>query len=182
VEFFRIKTSPCTHDDSANPISPNAGKFPYGTMCNLTCSVEQGPFSPMRAGSANNIYVIPAPEKITFGMATLLMAACCIPAILSLISMWNKIIEINWKRRFANRAEDNPIEDTNGATVQQMHRVNHLIRLILSAMEIPIFSAAVLSILILGEMNFFSPQVSYQTEPVAAIGRCLPLFIVNSDH
>lgn len=140
-------------------------------MCNLTCSVEQGPFSPMRVGSANNIYVIPAPEKMPFRIATLLMASCCIPAILSLIAMWNKILEINWKTRLGDGDNDTPIEGTNGATTAQMQRVNHYIRSIIIAMEIPIFAAAVLFLLILGEMNFFSRQVMYQNEPVAAIGR-----------
>jgi hypothetical protein len=51
----------------------------------------------MRQRAQNNIYVVPAPEKLTFGTATLLAAACCIPAILSLVSMWNKILEINCK-------------------------------------------------------------------------------------
>jgi len=174
VEFFRVQTSDCTHDDSGNPISPDAGKFSYGTTCGLTCSVEQGPYSPMRGGSVNNIYVIPAPDKLTFDTATLLAAACCIPAILSLVSMWNKILDINWKTRFGDGNEDDridePIEGTNGATIGMIKRVNTLIRLLLSAVEIPVFGAAVLAILIIGERNFFSSQVLYQTEPIASIG------------
>ena len=129
----------------------------------------------MRGGSANNIYVIPAPDKLTFGTATLLAAACCIPAILSLISMWNKILEINWKARFGHGDEDErvdePIEGTNSATIGKMREVNALVRLFLSAVEIPVFGAAVLAILIIGERNFFSLQVKYQTEPIASIGR-----------
>lgn len=166
------------YDDSGNPISSDPGQFPYNTtydtMCGLTCSVQLGPYSPMRGGSANNIYVIPAPDKLTFNMATLIAAACCIPAILSLVSMWNKILEINWKTRFGNRDEneriDEPIEGTNGATIEKMRSVNALVRLFVSAVEIPVFGAAVLAILILGEWNFFSPQVKYQTEPIASIG------------
>ena len=175
VEFFRIKTTPCIHDDSGNPIPSNPHYFPYviAPSCGLTCSISGGPFSPIRQGSANNIYVIPAPERLTFGMATLLAAACCIPAILSLVSMWNKILEINWKSRNASRDENTqtPIEGTNGATIETMTRVNTLIRRFLSVVEIPVFSAAVLFILVLGELNFFSRQVSYQTEPIVSIGR-----------
>jgi hypothetical protein len=175
VGFFRIKTSDCTHDEAGRPISPDARDFPYGTRCGLTCSVEQGPYSPMRRGSANNIYVIPAPDKLTFGTATLLAAACCIPAILSLLSMWNKILEINWKTRFGDRDEeervDEPIAGTNGATIEKMKGVNNLVRLFLNAVEIPVFVAAVLAILIIGERNFFSPPVRHQTEPIASIGR-----------
>jgi hypothetical protein len=176
VEFFRLQTFACTHDDSGNPISPDAGEFPYGnTTCGLTCSVNQGPFSPMRGGSANNIYVIPAPDKLTFNMATLLAAACCIPAVLLLITMWNKILEINWRNTFGRRDRDKridePIEGTNGATIEKMRGVNDLIKKFLSAVEVPVFGGAVLAIVIIGERNFFSSQVYYQTEPIAAIGR-----------
>jgi hypothetical protein len=175
VEFYRIKTSDCTHDDSGNPMSLNAANYPYEDMpkCGLTCSIEEGPHSPLRDGSVNNIYVIPAPDKLTFGTATLLAAACCIPAILSLIFMWDKILEINWKTRFGDKDDrsDELIEGTNGATIGKMKGVNDMIRFFLSVVEIPLFGGAVLAILIIGETNFFSPQVSYETEPIASIGR-----------
>lgn len=176
VEFFRIETSNCTYNVYDNPISPTTGKFIYNTtMCGLTCSTDLGPYSPIRRGSTNNIYVIPAPDKLTFDMATLLAAGCCIPAILSLVSMWNKILEINWKKSFGNRDEDEridrPIEGTNGATIEKMRGVNSLIRVFLTAVEIPVFGGAVLAILIVGERNFFSSQVNYQTEPISSIGR-----------
>lgn len=125
----------------------------------------------MRGGSANNIYVIPAPDKLTFNTAMLLAAACCIPAILSLISMWNKILEINWKMRSGERdMDEQPIEGTNGATIGKMKGVNQEIRRFLSVVEILVFSGAVLAILIIGEINFFSLPVRYQTEPIASVG------------
>ncbi|PGH29434.1 hypothetical protein GX50_07814 [[Emmonsia] crescens] len=179
VEFFRIQPTPCPFDDAGNAISPDARRFKYNTQCGMTCSEDTGPLSPMREGAASNIYVIPAPDKITFGTATLMAAACCIPAILSLISMWNKVLEINRMNRFGIGKEedqvDEPIEGTNGATIKKMNRVNSLVRLFLSAVEIPVLGAAVIGILILGEMNFFSPQVLYQTEPVASIGQWGPI-------
>jgi hypothetical protein len=132
----------------------------------------------MRRGSANNIFVIPAPDKLNFNTATLLAAACCIPAILSLISMWNRIIEINWKKHSRDEEDeeriDQVIEGTNGATERSMAGINNVIRTVLSGVEIPIFSAAVLALLIIGERNFFSPQVRYQTEPMASIGTSSP--------
>jgi hypothetical protein len=98
-------------------------------------------------------------------MGMLLSAACCIPAILSLVSMWNKILENNWKRRRGTSAEDRkhdePIEGTNGATAGRMAGINKMVRYSLGFVEIPVFSAAILAILIIGEMNFFSPQVLY---------------------
>lgn len=182
MEFFRISSTPCMFDDAGNPISKNPDKFPYdiAPTCGLQCTIEKGPFSPMRGGAVNNIYVIPAPEHLTFHTVTLLAAACCIPAVLSLVSMWNKIRKINWIMRWGNgqREEeklDQPIEGTNGATIESMKGVNSLIRRFLSVVEVPVFGAAVLAILILGEMNFFTKQVRYETEPIASIGQWAPL-------
>ncbi len=178
VEFFRTNTSPCPYDNSGQPISPNPGAFNYANppTCNLTCNLIS-PQSPIRQDSANNIYIIPAPVRITFGMGTLLAAACCIPAILSLISMWNKILEINWKSRYGNRnvKSNQLIEGTNGATEERMTHVNKYIRKILSVVEAPVYVAAVFFILIIGELNFFSRQVWYQTEPMTAIGQWAPI-------
>ena len=171
VEFFRLKTSDCTHDDSGNPISPNAGDFPYGTSCNITCSVEEGPFSPLRGGSANNIYVIPVPDRLTFGMASLLAAACCIPAIIWLVSMVKKILVINWKICVSSRDPSDYIEGTNGATDEKMEKINGLINLFLRAVEVPVLSAIAFAILIIGERNFSSVPVRYQIEPMTTIGR-----------
>jgi hypothetical protein len=177
VEFYRIKTTGCAQDDSGKSIPSNPADFPYGNnpRCGLICSREQGPHSPLRGGSVDNIYVIPAPDKLTFGTGTLLAAACCIPAILSLISMWDKILEINWKNRdgggHADEQNDELIEGTNGATIGNMKRVNDFVRRHLGVVEIPVFYGAVLAILIIGERNFFSSQVMYQTEPIASIGR-----------
>ena len=103
VEFFRVETSRCTHDDAGLPITPRISDFPYGTTCDLVCSVERGPSSPLRGGSANNIYVIPAPNKLKSHTATLLAAASCVPAIFLLISNWNKICEINRKAKEASK-------------------------------------------------------------------------------
>jgi hypothetical protein len=135
-------------------------------ICGLRCSVAAGPTSPMRGGSQNNIYVIPAPHRLTFGMGMLIAAACCIPAILSLVSMWNKILEINWKKRWGNRNGnqeiDQLIDGTNGATIGKMKSVNDRIKAFLSVVEIPLSGTAVLAILIIGEMNFSSEPVWWQ--------------------
>ncbi|CZS88370.1 uncharacterized protein RAG0_00111 [Rhynchosporium agropyri] len=183
VEFLRIKTTRCRLDDAGNPMPTDPESFPYDAapLCGLTCSVaEGGPVSPMRGGAVNNIYVIPVPDRLTFHTATLLAAACCIPAVLSLISMWNKIRKINWILRWGNgeiedEKVDKEIEGTNGATILSMKGLNSVIRRLLSVVEVTVFGAAVLTILILGEMNFFSKPVRYQTEPIASIGQWAPL-------
>ncbi|KAI1092792.1 hypothetical protein F5B19DRAFT_452742 [Rostrohypoxylon terebratum] len=171
VEFFRATHSPCTHDDDGNPIDPNDlyGFLNGNATCNLTCSIAAGPFSPLRKDATDEIFVIPIPTKLTFNTGILLAAACCIPAVLSLISMWNKILEINWKSRFGLGDEDELIEGTNGATVAKMTGVNAMVKLFLSTLEIPILSAAVIAILVFGELNLWSIQVLWQTEPIASI-------------
>lgn len=100
--------------------------------------------------------------------------------------MWNKILKINWKTRFGDTNEDEEnnktIEGTNGATEAKMKSVNNVVRLFLSAVEIPIFAAAVFTILLCGERNFWSPQVSYGTEPIATIGKQLFLSMIGTDY
>lgn len=191
VEFYRINTHPCTEDASGHPVSPHHGDFVYveGNNCGLTCSVEDGPFSSARGGSANNIYVIPAPHGLTFGAATLLSAACCVHAILCMVSMWGKVLEINWRRRFGRSSTDNDGNDhddkkrdevipgSNGATQGMIKNLNQKIGYFIKILAIPVFGGAGLAILIVGELNFFSPQVNYQTEPMSNVGEssCPPI-------
>uniref|UniRef100_A0A8H7K474 Uncharacterized protein n=1 Tax=Bionectria ochroleuca TaxID=29856 RepID=A0A8H7K474_BIOOC len=171
VTFYRTQTFSCPHDNTGNPLSPHASKFPYGDP------QEEGPFSPMRGGSAKNVYIIPAPSVFTFGAGTLLSAACCVHAILWLISMADKILEINWKSQSRklggqdDRSIDEPISGTNGATKRRMKDVNENVRFYLSMAVVPVFGGAGFAILVVGEMNFFSRQVSYEIEPMAAIGQ-----------
>ncbi|KAI1618873.1 hypothetical protein EDD36DRAFT_44190 [Exophiala viscosa] len=211
VEFFRAKTSRCTQDVNGQPMPTSPGDFPYGATCGLVCDVTSGPFSPMRMGSTNNIYVIPAPDKLTFNAGTLLSAACCIPAILLLISNWDKIrkLNLNQKRlgkrldKDAQAREMAELEETNnhetgpasaaGETSDQGSRNGEDVeetdkctcnnneaedsgnRRIRNIVTTPIFGAAILSVLAIGEWNFFSPQVQYQTEPMASIGQWAPI-------
>ncbi|KAL2795287.1 hypothetical protein BJX66DRAFT_171393 [Aspergillus keveii] len=174
VEFFRVKPSTCTHDDNGTLLTSDISKFPYGTTCDLRCSIGYGPFSPIRVDSTNEIYVVPAPNKLTFGTAMLLAAACCIPAIVSLLYLWSLILQEMWKARFDGNSSDKPIEGTK-ATVGMMRDINDLVRTVLSTVEVPVFAAAVLAIGILGEKNFFSAPVDYGTERISSIGQWAPI-------
>ncbi|KAF6840394.1 hypothetical protein CMUS01_03931 [Colletotrichum musicola] len=168
VEFYRTRVTPCT--------GPSASRFPYGNAtCNLTCTQDDGPFSLLRTEAASEIFVVPKPSSLPFGMAMFLAAAECIPAILSLVTMWNKILEINWKKgdgaQDEKGSDSSVITGTNGATLGGMKAVNQAIRSMLSAVEIPVFAGAWLAVLIIGEINFWSPQVRYHTEPIGSIGQ-----------
>ncbi|TID13765.1 transferase family III protein [Venturia nashicola] len=179
VEFYRVTSSSCTKDDNGSPISNEAQDFPYESnpTCGLTCSTTDGPFSHLRGGSVNNIYVIPVPSRLSFGEATVMAAACCIPAILSLISMRNKILYFNWRKNSGKRPEKNEKERIKGtkATIGSMKNVNSTLRLVLGRVEIVLFGGLVLAILVIGERNFFSKQVLYESEPMYAIGQWAPI-------
>lgn len=164
VEFYRIDTHNCAKDDYGDPISLNPLSFPYGNAsCGLACTVATGPHNAMRAGAGNDIYVTPAPDILTFATATTLAAACCIPGLLLLVMMWLQILELNWKARFGRREEDEGIGEKK--------KVNQYITLFRKSFELPLFGAAVLAILVIGERNFFSDQVRRHTEPVASVGK-----------
>jgi len=88
--------------------------------------------------------------------------------------MWIKILQINWRSRFGEDDDANAnvaIDGTNGATVAKMKNVNSVLKGFLSVLGNPMVGAAVLAIIVIGERNFFSVQVSYQTEPMTSVGR-----------
>jgi hypothetical protein len=88
-----------------------------------------------------------------------------------LIFTWDKILEINWKRRREAENLNEPVEGAN-VTVGELKGINSVVRMFLSVVEIPVFGGAVTATLAFGEANFFSPQVRWQTEPMASIGMC----------
>ncbi|KAI2695983.1 hypothetical protein DTO012A7_8046 [Penicillium roqueforti] len=183
VEFMRLKPTTCPDDDPASIFwastgGKKGGVFKYDSNCSLACTPENGPVSPLRLDAANNIYVIPVPHELTFNATTLIAAACCIPAILSLIFMWIKILDDNWEKFSNGRQKQKPddfILGTNGATINHMTGITDRISKWLSLIEIPVFAAAVLAILVKGEMNFWSKQMRYQTEPIQSIGQWAPI-------
>ncbi|OQE28041.1 hypothetical protein PENFLA_c005G04948 [Penicillium flavigenum] len=178
VEFMRLQPTTCPVDDEASILWALSGDFPYGSNCGIACTPDNGPVSPLRLGAADNIYVIPVPRELSFNASTLVAAACCIPAVLSLVSMWIKILDDNWEK-FSNgkpkQEPDEPIVGTNGATINHMTRITDRISKWLALIEIPVFAAAVLAILAKGEMNFWSRQMRHQTEPIQSIGQWAPI-------
>ncbi|AEO63917.1 uncharacterized protein THITE_2109532 [Thermothielavioides terrestris NRRL 8126] len=171
VEFFRTDSKPCTDDGSGQPLYRGA-EFPYGkATCGMICSPDAGPFSPMRTGASDNINVVPAPTILNFGAATLIAAACCVPGILSMVSMWDKILRTNWAKQFGPGDTDELISGTNGATEKGMKTVNDVIRRLLGLVEIPVFGGAVLALIVTGELNFWSKAMKYDTDPLGNISQ-----------
>ncbi|KAI1326534.1 hypothetical protein F5Y16DRAFT_374484 [Xylariaceae sp. FL0255] len=174
VEFFRSQSHPCSFDNDGNPINPN--QFPYQNAdCNLNCIIgDGGPFSPIRAGGAtNNIYVIPQPEIFTFGTVALLAAGASIPPVLTLIFTWEKILERNWRRIYDRNQErlGEKIDGTNGATWGLMKNITVNVENAGKIILTFIFGSIVFVIVVIGEINFWSPQVLYETELFSSVGQ-----------
>lgn len=171
TEFLRAQPSSCKQDESEPPISLDPTKFTYNTTCSLTCSVEKGPFSPLREGSGNNIYVIPAPDKLSFGTATFFAAAGCVQVVLSLIVMWGRQLEFNWVQLYGS-TEGSKVDGEIAKTrkywcTKELHRMYIGIK----AISVPLFIAELLAFIVIGERNLFSSQLRYQTDPIASIGK-----------
>lgn len=170
VEFYRVTPTDCNVNVSGNSPRGSAAFLQQQPSCNLTCSESTGPRSPLRGGAAADIYVIPVPQILTFNAAMLLSAGFCIPAILSLIFTWDKVLETNWKRRRHVEELDARIEGAN-MTVGELRNINRLVQSFLTVIEIPLFGGAVIAIIGIGEANFFSPQMRYMTEPMGSFGK-----------
>jgi hypothetical protein len=68
------------------------------------------------------------------------------------------------------KSEKSPADDANADAKKQLRSMNELVTSFLSLVEIPVFGSAVFALLIFSERSFWSPQVRYQTEPIATIG------------
>ncbi|KAK2038558.1 hypothetical protein LZ31DRAFT_599543 [Colletotrichum somersetense] len=170
VEFYRANPTPCFSDGAAGLVSQDPARFPYGAaMCGLTCSQQHGPSSLLRTKAASEIFVVPVPTTLPLGTSMFLAAAECVPAILSLVSLLVKIK--NNPDDEEEQCDDTPIPGANGATFGNMKSVNASIRGFLNAVEIPVFAGAVVAIIVVGEINFSSPQLDYHTEPIGSIGQ-----------
>lgn len=125
--------------------------------------------------------MIPIPYRLTIGTTALLAAAFCVPAAISLVSAWLKIFEINWAKRFGEDEEQAPIEGTNGATRKRLKSVENVTQTLLSTVEVFVFGGAALAVIIVGELNFFSTQVKYQTETIESVGNefCVPSWLLS---
>lgn len=123
---------------------------------------------------------------LTFSVGILIAAGCCLHTILCLGLMWTKILEKNWRRFWGRRTlglnqgrEDDvhiPIPGTNNVTQAIMQSINSRIGGFLSAVATLVFGGGGIALLIVGEINFFSKPLQYQTDPMASVGAYMLLF------
>ncbi|EEY21995.1 conserved hypothetical protein [Verticillium alfalfae VaMs.102] len=195
-------------DTSADLVG--SARFPHGprTTCGLTCSAADGPFSALRRGAANNIYVIPAPESLNFHTATLFSAGCCVHAGVCLLYMMNKILRekalrvqtdadssrdgaqdeerqlsgegrmdfihggVATAHRPAQDATTLDLEERHGGAFKHIFRMQSIPReTVVTILNTVLFGGAGLGVLAVGERNFHSAQLLYETEPLSSIGR-----------
>ncbi|CRK23522.1 hypothetical protein BN1723_013008 [Verticillium longisporum] len=215
IEFYRSQVHECPLTDGTSTDLIDSTRFPYGPSmtCGLTCSATEGPFSALRSGAANNIYVIPAPQSLNFHTATLFSAGCCVHAGVCLLYMMNKILREKALRvqtdaeRSHNSARDEEqqisgdgrmdtmhadvatadgpaqdasildIEKKKGGVFRNIFRVQGVPReTVVTILNIVLFGGAGLGVLAVGERNFHSAQLLYETEPLSSIGMYSPFF------
>jgi hypothetical protein len=102
-------------------------------------------------------------------MGALFSAGCCIPPVIYLVYMWIKILEINWEAAFAVRNDD----DRGTKLTKKMEKLQRFLRW----QESVWIGALVVCIAVLGELNFYSTQIYWQSEPFSAVGRRFSSFV-----
>lgn len=149
----------------------------------------------IRKDPSNPAQWILAPHVgMTINTATLLSAACCIPSILSLLSVWTKVMHLNWLKRWrrndrsgsdpelAGGGGDNasmqpqqgrPEDDEDAARAERF--MEKRIKLVLGLVERIVFTACILAIVVLGERNFWSHEMREGVEPITSIGQWGPI-------
>jgi hypothetical protein len=171
VEFFRTAPSSCAQNEGGDIVSVIASQFTYGsTQCGLTCNTDQGPFSPIRRGPANNIFAIPVPQVLSFGTGILLSIGSCIPAILVSASVFVFIKQIEL-------GHYDIVSDVETQESVDLWRNRHFAalsgRLFGHDFQLALLGIAVLAIIVLGEINLFSTQLRYGTEPMSNVGESI---------
>ncbi|KZV75586.1 hypothetical protein PENSPDRAFT_73133 [Peniophora sp. CONT] len=156
-------------------------------LCALQCGSA---FSPIRQDPQNPAQYILVPHKgMTLDTATLLCAACCIPALLSLIVMWQKVVRTNWQLLYGHTpAEDTPAgvalpspmsPETGSAREIRLRRdekkMDAIIKRGLNLVERIVYCVCILTIVVLGEENFWSPETRLGVEPMSSVGQWGPI-------
>jgi hypothetical protein len=171
VEFFRASPVYCTHDDDGRALSTNVKNFPYEhAACGLLCATGVEPVSAIRRGTAKEVFVIPVPNKLRFGAGIVISFGCCIYATIRLSPLWfNMFVRVRKWRMVVEDPPDNTGEFPR-LTRKEVQGLDITVKRFLSVVEFPVSMSFCLALIILGELNFFTPQMTYQTEPFVTIG------------
>ena len=182
VAFFRAQKQDCIGQDGN--ILHNVDDV---NLCNLTC--KGVPDTPIRADSNNPMQPSFAPRKgVTLNTGFLLSTAFCVLAFLSIVTMWNQVVLDNARKLGFVPHEDTSIlprrkeegDPSPGGVKGLLDWISHppdnfssgLIRLGLHLIEMLVYSAAMLAIIIISEITFWSPDLRAGVEPMTSVGEC----------
>lgn len=116
---------------------------------------------------------------MTLRTAILVSLGCCIPAAISLIAMWQKLLHANAKKLgWPGLAPANSMREkasrrarnSSTPTEPDITRVEAFIVHFLRVVEYLVFAFLFLAVVVLGEVNFSSHEMLIGVEPMAAVG------------
>lgn len=138
------------------------------SLCALKC---EDVFSPIRQDPQNTAQYILVPHKgMTLDTATLFCAACCIPALLSLVVMWQQVVRANWQLLYGDTHEEkspspvvlpSPMSPESG-NARENHlrreekKMDAIIKRGLNLVERIVYCVCILTIVVLGEVIVFA--------------------------
>lgn len=87
--------------------------------------------------------------------------------------MWTKTLEANWRRLWGREKVVEPDRPIQGTKITEgfLQLINKRTGGFLAVVATLVFGGAGIAILVVGELNFFSEQVDYETEPMANVGK-----------
>ncbi|KAF8316870.1 hypothetical protein DL93DRAFT_2226674 [Clavulina sp. PMI_390] len=196
VAFWRATPEPCLDSNGQNVTFDDfwglqrdnpqgvctTPRWPNG--CTTATAIRKDPSNPSQW--------VPAPHQgMTLNTATLLCAGCCIPAVLSLLSVWQKVMRLRWIQLWTGRhgstepatgsAPNSSVTDEEaaltkkGLTENDVRWMERRINLILGLVERIVFFGWIIAIVVLGEENFWSREMRSGVEPMTSIGQWGPI-------
>jgi hypothetical protein len=130
--------------------------------------------SPIRPSVDGDPQFILSPGRgMTIKTAILVSLACCIPTLISLATTWNKILAENAiKLGFMNQETDAGSAHSRAREAFRQ-RVANFFKAGLHLAELTVFVVFSVLVVILGEINFWSPQMRSGVEPMQAVGKSI---------
>lgn len=193
VGFARVDRFPCLNEDSSNytqPFTSGADAHCHQHCHGRTTGIRLDPQNPSQ-------YVLDMHRGITINTALGLSVGLCIPAILSLVTIWFKLMReklaasveaigkffSSWNDGASSVGEDN----MQAASSDQIQRREHdmsedqmrgdqekkmdaVIRIGLGLVERVVFTSLIIAIVVLGERNFWSAEMRAGVEPMSSVG------------
>lgn len=195
VGFDRANPVPCLDQYGNNsPFNDTISDNQDSDICHQGCfglktGIRQDPQNPSQ-------YVLNMHRGITINTGLGLSVGCCVPAVLSMASIWLKLVReklAGLATYLPNWNSDNSVSQSNmaAASTDEIRRNEHItpeekerhedkkrddvIRQGLGLVERVVFSAVIVAIVILGERNFWSVEMRAGVEPMSSVGEFIDI-------